>query len=77
MQVIEVSGGTPPVTFPKFNVVVNAMGDPPRPLDSINLENVNFGKIPWRKQIGIWFYLGILESGVVSINNQKYKIKLF
>ena len=60
LQVIEVGEGTPPVTFAKYNVVVNAIGDPPRTLDSINLGNVNFGKIPWWKQLDWWInFLGI------------------
>ena len=45
-QIIDVNGGTPPTTFENFTFVVNSIGDPPRPLGLINLEDVNFGTIP-------------------------------
>ena len=58
-KVIEVNAGTPPVTFSMFNYVVNSIGDPPRPLDSINLGNVNFGTIPQEIHEGIGLFQGI------------------
>ncbi len=34
------NGGTPPLTFSMFNHVVQAIGDPDRPLDDVDLSNV-------------------------------------
>ena len=45
-QIIDINGGTPPTTFEMFSFVVNSIGDPPRPLGLINLDDVNFGTIP-------------------------------
>ena len=69
------NAGTPPVTFSVFNYAVNSIGDPPRPLDFINLGAVNFGRIPKELHEDIGLFQGIYRSDIISINNQNTIIK--
>ncbi len=39
-QVVELNGGSPPLTFGMFNHVVQTIGSPDRPVDDIDLTQV-------------------------------------
>ncbi len=44
-EVIDVNGGTPPITFSMFNHVVSSIGLPPKPLKDVDLKTVKLACI--------------------------------
>ncbi|CAG4975637.1 unnamed protein product [Colias eurytheme] len=44
--IIRVNGGIPPLTYQMFLHTVAIIGDPPRPVDDVDLRKVNFGVLP-------------------------------
>ncbi|OWR41136.1 cryptochrome-1 [Danaus plexippus] len=44
--VIKANGGIPPLTYQMFLHTVEIIGNPPRPVDDVDLNGVNFGSLP-------------------------------
>ena len=50
LELIEANGGTPPLTYAQFCHVTRGVNKPPRPLEDVDLQNLNFVELPNRLQ---------------------------
>ena len=53
------------MTFSMFNYVAHCIGEPPRPLPAVDLNDVNFGKLP----PGLGKDIGLFEGTTERLDN--------